>query len=241
MGGGALAAASEPPAGASSAAPAVQHPLSTALPQPSGTLVRHRATNWPPLQAGENAHDHIGHGHSHDANSHGGGEGFAGLVLVGGFLSMLILDHIQHAAGDPHGISHSGPQHHHGGGQPSCGHSHGHGHGGGGHSHGHSAAAHGHASPPDPGPATPRDALDGAEMVFDSCDLEVAFGPQLPPKGTPACPHHLPAHAALHSGWGPSLAPAAARWPAGVAAAAVVAQGLRGGLGRAAEPQGGWR
>lgn len=55
----------------------------------------------------------------HDAHSgEGPPEGVAGLVLVGGFLAMLLLDHLQHAVGGRCGA----PGHIHG---------HGHAHGAG--------------------------------------------------------------------------------------------------------------
>ncbi|PRW58354.1 zinc transporter ZIP9 isoform X1 isoform A [Chlorella sorokiniana] len=88
-------------------------------------------------EASHHSHEHgevkPDHDHNHDhsaAHDHSTSlpEGVAGLVLVGGFLAMLLLDHLQHAAGGRCGApghSHHGHSHNHG-------HSHSHGLGSGG-------------------------------------------------------------------------------------------------------------
>lgn len=92
-----------------------------------------------PLQASHHSHNHVevkpehDHEHDHDhstAHDHSASlpEGIAGLVLVGGFLAMLLLDHLQHAAGGRCGA----PGHSHHGHSHSHGHAHSHGLGSGG-------------------------------------------------------------------------------------------------------------
>eukprot|EP00887_Chlorella_sp_A99_P005296 scaffold1.g5296.t1 len=72
------------------------------------------------------AHAHEGHEGHHHEHAHGEGpaEGLAGLVLVGGFLAMLLIDHMQHSAGGSHAHAHGHARGH--------GHAHGHGHACGG-------------------------------------------------------------------------------------------------------------
>lgn len=91
-----------------------------------------------------------GEAHSHD---HSGGEQYAGLALVGGFLGMLVLDHLQHAIGATHLHSDTRPQQHGVG----CSHNtHGNsGHAGHTHSSGLAAAS-----------------SEGAEHTFETADLE---------------------------------------------------------------------
>lgn len=83
--------------------------------QPLSTLIHMQAT------AHSHAHDHAGHDHDehaeHEDHEEGLPEGIAGLVLVGGFLAMLLLDHLQHSFGGRC----AAPGHHH------HGHSHAHG------------------------------------------------------------------------------------------------------------------
>lgn len=67
-----------------------------------------------------------GHGHAHEEG--GLPEGLAGLVLVCGFLAMMLLDHLQHAAGGSCG--HPGHSHAHGHAHSHGGHAHSHSHGG---------------------------------------------------------------------------------------------------------------
>ncbi len=74
-----------------------------------------------------------GHSHAHEEGSLP--EGLAGLVLVCGFLAMMLLDQLQHAAGG------------------SCGHP--------GHSHGHSGHGHGHSHGGDEGSDKVKDKAKG--------------------------------------------------------------------------------
>ncbi|KAL4437122.1 hypothetical protein ABPG75_004261 [Micractinium tetrahymenae] len=83
------------------------------------------------------------HGHAHEEG--GPPEGLAGLVLVGGFLAMMLLDHLQHAAGG------------------SCGHpGHSHGHV---HSHSHSHGGEGSDKANDKGKGGGKGASDGGNAV----------------------------------------------------------------------------
>lgn len=77
-------------------------------------------------EAGSHAHEHD-HDHEeepgHEEHEEGLPEGLAGLVLICGFLAMLLLDHLQHAAGGSCGTpGHTHAHHHH-----ARSHSHGNG------------------------------------------------------------------------------------------------------------------
>lgn len=107
-------------------------------PPPHAPPTLTQATQHAHGEAHDHAHAHDAHDHGHEAREHEHGEmpeGMAGLVLVGGFLAMLLLDHLQHAAG----------------GRCSAGHSHAHGHA---HGHGHGGAASGSDDPAGKGKAT---------------------------------------------------------------------------------------
>lgn len=100
-----------------------RHPPSSLLPHASCPTL---AAPCLCLQAGSHAHEHD-HDHEeepgHEEHEEGLPEGLAGLVLICGFLAMLLLDHLQHAAGGSCGTpGHTHAHHHH-----ARSHSHGNG------------------------------------------------------------------------------------------------------------------